>query len=566
MSKNGKKSERDSQLDEFWDISALMPRRQPHRVRRAEATDAVDVVLDAPPQSSDAVPCSVLTDTSLRLGEQRAVEGRGGMSRTADTAREQPPEPSDDYVPEHSLINRVRVFEKNNKYSYYEQFADHAARVGGLRGRQCPRESFFSYVPQFSQLTKPQLDWYLWWRECLWEGRRIDTDFSYILLYIYEIINTAGHGNPQWGQRQLCLVWRSYRTEYPRLDRLLGDWICDFSLIHHLPPPLKHLSGVLEDALPSCSLREFYMSLESDRDGDRHIGKMLITFCSNYNYTSSKFCVGDNAALYAAHIPQAVDRLADKLLICRDGRISSGGRIESCSSVRDAFSGGLCTNPIRLRLEVTYSSFARSYELRFIISDSVKYAENKLRAYLGVKSRLTTHALTPEAKRCIDEYFEQHLPRDREAEPPEYEKLYDAPVTSLSPENAAEIEQSSWETTERLIDAFGAEQTEQAVEVPERLWNSELSEADLQVTPPTCTSDGGDLCSALDGYMEFIGLLDRGETVAARTMASERGEMIELMVDSINEIAINILGDVILEDTENGYAVIPEYRKELFND
>ena len=199
----------------------------------------------------------------------------------------------------------------------------------------------------------------------------------------------------------------------------------------------------------------------SGEDGDNSSsrGTMLITYCSNYNYLGSKFCTNDNKSLYNEHIPKAIERLAERYTD-EQGRLASGGGIETSHLVRDAYSGALCSCAIRKRMEIDYSSFSRSYELRFMITDGVKYAENKLRAHLGIKSRLNFHSLTAEMRRCIDEYFDVALPSVAKKQPEraEYEKLYDAPTAPLSLENAALIEQTSWETTERLIEAFEDEQ------------------------------------------------------------------------------------------------------------
>ncbi len=557
MDQNNKKTPTAEELDRFWDISALMPRSRTVTPRRPESVEAVEISLDDPGQSSDAVKSQPLTDP--RPTQKECGEGRDHISHTSPAGQEPaPPIPDDDYAPAHRLIHRVRIYDKSGVYNYYEQFLGHARKIAGLRGNECPPVPFFSYVPQFSQLTKPQLNWYLWWRECLWSGSCLDTDFSYILLYIYEIINTGGHDNPAWGQRQLCTIWRHYRKTYPRLDRLLGDWICDFSLLHHLPPPLKLLEGVLPESLPSCTLKEFYMSGD-DEDSTCSRGTMLITFCSNYNYLGSKFCKGDSKALYNEHIPRAIERLAERYTD-RQGKLISGGNIETSHLVRDAYSGALCSCAIRKRMEIDYSSFSRSYELRFMITDGVKYAENKLRAYLGIKSRLNFHSLTAEMRRCIDEYFDAALPSraPKEPEREEYEKLYDAPAAPLSFENATLIEQTSWETTERLIEAFEDEPQELVQQAPP-------VEAVAAPMPETA-ADPSALSAALSEYMDFLRMADCSDTAAMARYANRRGEMLELVIDKINEISVETFGDVILEEVDGAYCIIQEYRKELFND
>ena len=564
MDEKSKKVPTSDELDSFWDISALTPRSRNIRSRRPESVEAVEIELEPATPSKNVERGQRIT---LKPNERKSTVVSAKMPNSsvpsgADEASQ--PTPELDYTPHHHLIHRVRVYNKGGVYNYYEQFLNHARKIGGLQGKKCDHVAFFSYVPQFSQLTKPQLDFYLWWRECLWNGQCLDADFSYILLYIYEVINTDGHGNAQWGQRQLCDIWRRYRRIYPRLDRLLGDWICDFSLLHRLPPPHEQLADVLGEALPSCSLKEFYMSADHESAPNSARGKMLITFCSNYNYSNSKFCTGDNKKVYDEHIPAVIELLADRFSDGQ-GKFNSWLGSGACHHiVRDAYAGALCSCAIRKRLEIDYSSFSRSYEMRFTITDSVKYAENKVRGYLGIKSRLTVTSLSPEIRRCIDEYFAQNLSGQKKSEPvrEEYEKLYDAPSAPLSIEHAALIEQTSWETTEKLVEAF-----EEAVSAEEEPFvPCFVPPRTVELAASDSTREASPLAAALAEYMDFLHFADRGDASAMRKYAAQRGEMLELVIDKINEISVETFGDVILEEGELGYVIISEYRKEIFDD
>ena len=358
------------------------------------------------------------------------------------------------------------------------------------------------------------------------------TDFSYILLYIYEIINTGGHKNPAWGQRQLLNLWREYRPVYPRLDRLLGEWICDFCLIHRLPPPDDTFVHHMSSALASCSLKEFYVGgIYGSRTG--LAGAVMLTFCSNYNYKDSKFYKNDTASLYDEHIPCALNAVFEQL-----NSADSGDKLfktETCRVMRDVFSGALCSFAIRKKIEIEYISLLRSYDLRFMVTDAIKYSENKVRAVIGIKSRLTVHSLASHVRECIDNYFAQVLPLSKRTENEEatYEHLYDAPRTQLSPELAAMIEQTSWETTERLITAFGDDEVPSASEAAPEFIGAEPI---VEHTETAHESPSGSLADALSEYMEFLRLADACDFDGQRRYAASCGQMIDLIIDKINEI------------------------------
>ena len=561
MQEDGKNRPQEQELDRFWDISSLMPKpRRGQGIRRPESVEAVEVCSE----ESVGTPNDSNRLTSHPDASRLSARPLDRSSVTAD--RFDPeikvPEPELEYVPDNALIHRVRVFEKSGQYSYYEQFFDHANRIGELKGKKCEYVTFFSYVPQFSQLTKPQLDWYLWWRECVLHGTYMPTDFSYILLYIYEIINTGGHKNPEWGKKQLLRLWTEYRSTYPRLDRLLGEWICDFCLLHRLPPPSGSFVYRMSGALASCSLKEFYVDGIYGSRAD-YMGAAMLTFCSNYSYKDSKFYKSDTAEQYDKHIPGALNAVFEYL---RSNEESNRFfKTENSRVMRDAFSGALCSFAIRKKLEIEYVSLLRSYDLRFLVTDAIKYSENKVRAVIGVKSRLTVHNLAPSVRECIDKYFAEALPPVKKTEDDvvaEYEHLYDAPRTQLSPEHAALIEQTSWETTERLTAAFEDEDL-LTVQAPEVI---SIPVVEPVFVPDAVAETGGSLAEALCEYMEFLRLADACDFVGQRKYAAAHGQMIDLIIDKINEISVENFGDVILEEGDGGYVIIEDYRKEIFHD
>ncbi len=591
-----KKNRRD-ELDEFWDISSLLPQRKSAPAPYRPSTEPVEITIEPsdpaePLSERDApAPLDIPLSKTRPAGGDIAAPGGGDESGVPiikkfippHTAEEEspPPRPDDEYEPRHNLIHRVRIFNWKTSYNYYEQFLRHAKKIKNAVGAECSRVPFFSYVPQFSQLNKSQLAWYLWWRERAGAGEYLRTDYSYILLFIYEIINTGGQGDPARGQELLFGIWRAYREEFPRFDKMLGEWICDFSLIHHLPPPEFVRGAIPAEALKVCNLKEFYMSVGEDyADG---YCNMLLTYCSNYDYKSSKFAKGDALPIYDKHIRGALSQTI-KRFSGDGGQLLSGAGLEDSRVIRDAFAGALCSYEVKRRIEVDYCSFSRTHELRFLVTDIIKYSENKIRASLGIKSRLGVYALALPMRECIDEYFSEHIPKKPKAVEPEardYDVLYDTPPAPPSPGRAAEIEKASWETTERLIEAFAQDGGEEERELPkgeppagrlcERLTGgasegAHAGEDEGLSTPASPAPPSISLGAALGDLFEFLRLADMRDYASQRSFAAKRGELPDLIADRINEIAFDILGDVILADEGEGYSLIEDYRKEVFDD
>lgn len=536
--------------DDPSDKEKPVPRREnPPVVRQGFDTSAVEIT-------------SYLPDDAGGERSGSALTAKYSPKPTAPQA------PDDEYAPAPPLIRGVKIFRWKNSYNYYEEFRRDALRLLTAKGTPCAPVAFFSYVPQYVQLTEAQLRYYLCFRDCVRRGScPKDADYSYVLLLIYEIINLGDAADTREGQELLCSIWSGYREVYPRLDRYLADWICDYSLIHHLPPPVGICDRGLAD---NSTLKEFYVYYGEGENISLGYAHALMRFCSGYDYRKSKFAVGDNLALYDKHLSGALARVIDAC--SGGGHMLSAALLAENRITRDAYSGALCASEMKRRLEISYCSFSRSHELRFIVSDILKYAENRLRGYLGIKSKLSVFGLPKPLAAAIDAYFDDNLMPVRHikdfspALPEEtYERLYDAPVSAFSPENAARIEELSWKTTRLLVDAFGGEgRSEDGASPKEKA----LPSVSKEVAPPEKVdeNDRETLHSALDAEMlAFIYAVMRGDAAEADRLSKKRGLLADAFADEINSVAADAIGDVILEDCGEGFGVIEDYR-EFFED
>lgn len=463
---------------DFWNLDDLLPpsKKVPASKGFSPDTSTVEITVPAGVLPGDITVNPVLAPgtgaTQPAAPEETApargtLTGTGGVFVDADVplrerpvnpyAAKEPPreEPETVYRPEHSLLHEVRIYPWRTAYTYYEQFRVHALKLHQREGSECAEVDFFSYMPQYTQLTREQLHYYLWWRTNFRKGIYLHAAFSYLLLYLYEQINLSGKIPPEEGQQNILRLWLSYRGEHPRLDVLVREWLCDYSLLHRLPPPAlpRALYGEL---LAGCRLKEFYVS---GWQGAEEEVLAILLFCNNYDYKKSKFYRADTAELYDRVLSGAV---AAALSFFREKNGGIGHSAGVSTITRDAFAGAVCSYRLKRRIEVDYASFSHTHELRYIMTDVLKYAENAIRAKISVKSRLTVYQISTELRRVLDAYLEGTIPKkapiryEKKAEP-DYEKRYEIPVRPVSPERAARIEAESWETTRKLVEAFGGE-------------------------------------------------------------------------------------------------------------
>jgi hypothetical protein len=301
------------------------------------------------------------------------------------------------------------------------------------------------------------------------------------------------------------------------------------------------------------SFKEFYAS-PTGHDAARD-AYVYLAFCTSYDYRKSKlYLMGEQQAkAMDTHIPTALSYVISAL--SQEGTTFAGSHMQKASLSRDSFIGALTSGRMKRRIEVDYCSFHRSHELRFLITDMIKYTENKLRGVMGMKSRLSIYALPDKIKSLLDEYLGQALDLRRAAikrqqpERPAYESLYDLPKTELSADHAAQIEQESWSMTKQLVEAFEQEQEPQAPVVPVAI----VKETEIAPTSDT------DLCVALREYAPFLRSIADNESHSQQAFARARGCLPDALIEEINAIAANVMGDILIDSENDGrYTLIED--------
>ena len=504
----------DNGRDDFWDIDKLVPKKKP--AMRPFVTKPVlsDYTVAGDVPASDA-------------GERRLTVER----ESADTGMEEHSyEPSSQ-----GLIKRVTIRRFSDRYDFYGNFRKAALVYYDYKTEKCDFAPYYSYMPQYSQLTSAQKNYYFYWRDMVRRGKFIKSDYSYVYLYIYEILNLPDKISPSEGIDLLCRLWREYREALPRMDSYLSVWVQDYCMVYGLSCPMEAVRDFIFDVIEASDFKEFYLSDVNALGVDGT--ETLVAYLSYYDWRRGRFASGDNADKYREHMQGAMRSVVSELY--RAGRITEGA---AATIRRDAFAHSLCTHAVKCKLEIEYTRLSGDEQLRLLVTAAVRYTENKLRALFGIKSRLAIKDLPDEYRKIIDRYFEgifaKEAAKRTRAELPEYEKLYDAPREKLSFSGADEIERASWSTTARLVTEEELIEEQTAEPVPE---------------PIELRSDEVDSYGLSTEELSVLAELYRGECQLTDDALAER----------INEAFADGFGDVILEYTEDGYSIIEDYREEI---
>lgn len=541
------KAKRNAELDDFWDIDQLIPKRSDPKkqARTSYDTETVEVMSENDCKKSDVIKSDKLSTTEFRRFVPPFTEKDFNEERKPDF----------EYERESSLIHNVKVYNWQTKYEFYDRFYEDAKRLWKYRGVEAPFVPFFSYSPQYSHMNRAQLAYYLWWRENVRRGKYIDTDYSYVLLYIYELINLSELLDRNRCLDQLCGIWIAYGEKYQFIGKYLAEWVCDFCLINNLTIPSEKLVRLYTRIMKECTLKEFYVSC--DPSGGMLSAQALIDISGAYDFTKSKYATPDRIPIMKKHLTEALEFVVDRLYSQGRGLFTIGA--SRLRVLRTSYTGALCSPSIKKKIDVEYSSYGYSYELKYMVSDILKYSENKLRKLWGIKSRLGIYALPNEIKGYVEEYFDKVFADARatraigatskkRTEEMEYEKLYYTPKQPLSIERANSIENESWDTTKLLVDTFAEEIVE--------MKNEDIYVKNVSNDTEVCENN---LVLALGEKYKFVIAVLDNDVSAQVKIASELGILSEALVDEINEISVDTLGDILIEDDGEGYKIIDEY-------
>lgn len=512
--------------DEFWDIDRIMP---PDRSTRHTAdTSSVEISFG----DGDATSGAPIPERHLKA------------KSIIDTYEKKTSRLISSYKPSCPLITSVNVYAWPVKYTFYEKFiSDGEKYYRATVPDDCGYTPFFSYMPQYNQLNLKQLRYYIKWRSSFKSGSPLKVDFSYVLLYIYELLNLERISTPEKRLNALCDVWLYYREQFPQTDKYLAEWVCDFCLIHTLPPPSERLSSILPDICRIAQLREFY----TDKSFPSTI-ESYITSNSTYNYCRSNVVNERNEGVFKKHVIRASAYALERARALVEGE--STPVLVRIS--RDCYSGALCTADVKRRIDVDVYRTQQPIKHKGEITALVRYCENGVRAHLGIKSRISATGLSDELAKYADEYFNAYLPplrtptQQRRSDEERRYAAYESDTSDFTTDDALKIEESSWQITKELLpDEYAAEEEAPPVLSPVR------SVEDTEGSPYDAL-----LKELTPLQLQVLRLLSNGDTLSAASLCTRCGAFLDAVTDEINNTSADVTDDIIIEDNEiiNDYA------------
>ena len=149
-----------------------------------------------------------------------------------------------------------------------DQFARQAAYMRDFEDGYPKEIPFGDSMPTYADMSLAQLRCYFTWRTEIRKGGWRDTQYSYVLLYVFELLNT--HDEPEQVAGLLAECWLEMREYHPKLDAKLPQWFKDYYVCHDFSLPFGELAAELglEEFFPEPPRRSSLLALSSYRAQD----------------------------------------------------------------------------------------------------------------------------------------------------------------------------------------------------------------------------------------------------------------------------------------------------------
>ena len=492
-------------------------------------------------------------------------------------------QPSRSRAAEQGMVEYIVRHRESPGVPYYiayeaQKFVDAAKYLSEqLRKRPVKPAHFVEYYqfrPNYDSMNTRQFAWYVYWRDQVWQGQYPDTGLDYITLLAYELINQVNVSDPFAGYELLHCLWRNYRGRFPNLDNTLLNWLVDYLLVNPLPvDPLQPYREALTlgIALP-CT--DILLKEHLDQSWDQ-LPYYFVERLSTYPSSRSRFYLADNAGL--------VQRTVGRALAVTDEyyRTTFGQGIWQFYRPRRyqvqkrlPFHNALYAGQSKLINFGSALSYCEQAALRSLVTAVVKHAENVLREQHGYRGRLRSYQLPEELAQMVEARL-TGLVRHRAATRRNPVSIDLSKVKRLT-QQSDEVRALLLRQHDQVVDDADRVDMVQSILAKDNDLGaaghepSELDTALLLQVNDGCLHHEENWNEQLVARLspmerQLLSALGQAENGLSQSelLALCSGHLVEPLLDRINELSLDTLGDLLIS-ARNGVRMIEEeYQAEL---
>jgi len=518
---------------------------------------------------------STFAEIEIDTSKNRSSFEKEALRLSAIPARPQPIQPREAdpirmRLYEMRRLASIRPFAKSDSELFYKQ----AKFMEDFSDDYNGSAKLNMYYPYYQNMGYEYLRTYFTWRTKIRNGDLQQISTSYIFLYLYELLSGIGVSDPADGLEKLLAIWKGYAESKPAIEKYLAKWLKDYCIFYQLPQSFF-------EVVSSNNLQEYYSLTFLFSD---NVENKLETWnsLSGYNIENSKFYNDGNEELFCDCFNYVLEKIEE---FCKERNMRFEDMLVYSVSKKlpwKPFEQALFQSRYKQAdREVHISSFERYFcksgewtavkpifysSQRDYIGYIIKKTEACLRKEVNYKYKLVADLKAGtkpfrELKRLSVKRAELDKVIERAVE--EFYFNLNRTVVNVDLDNLMKIRSEALETQEQLIVPEESLHNE-ANDVKKMEWpevnKPEQMDTD-QVEPVAITmnfADGwGALKSALtDTEREALSIIMSGGNIKA--FANEKGLMLEILIDSINEKAVDYIGDNIMEVDDEVY-IYEEY-------
>jgi len=427
---------------------------------------------------------------------------------------------------------------------------------------------FSQYFPCYQMMGYEQLRTYFTWRTEVRKGNVADTSLSYAFLYIYELLGNIGVENPQDGLDKLMFFRKAFGVHNKSIDKYVIRWLKDYHIYYKLPQPFKEF-------VKSNVLTEYYPNIAETDDSFN-----LFCAISKYNIKKSVFYTDETSKMITdcfsfvmkrirqdfeaagIHFDDALFRPTRKIIPWKPFKDALFYQWAKQSDRRIVLSENeiyICSHN-----EWTSSTIITTEKGRQFIGYVMKQMEVILRKVTKYRFKITanTNMIHEETIRKLTKaglLIEKIVP----AAVMEYYREATKTVITVDHASLARIRQEALVTQEALIVEEQAEQKENTLPpvlspVPNQNIFSNSSDTESE---PFLNSWESLKDALSENELQALAVILLGDNI--KVFADECGIMLEVLIDGINEKAMDYIGDNLMDEEFVLYDDYKEQVKEL---
>ncbi|MCL1831153.1 MAG: TerB N-terminal domain-containing protein [Oscillospiraceae bacterium] len=409
----------------------------------------------------------------------------------------------------------------------------------------------FRYFPVYHGLSDNQLRRYFSWRTKVRNNDISYIEPSYAFLYVYEILANIGVKDPEEGLDILIRFWKNYSRHNSSLNRYLKRWIKDYYIFYRIPNSFASV------------VRKYDLKEEYPETINRVTEYDIFLSLSSYDVKKSKFYTADNIEIIEGSFCKVIDNL----------RIHFSQKEKQLFNILFEFENKMEWEPFKdavfykYSVEIPFAQVEFSKRETYIVknnewvltkrdpSDSSKYfmgyiikkMESELRKITDYKNKLY-----PSAKKIYTSYFARNRIDIDEIDNiiihsiNEYYREKNRVVVEVDMSSLTRIRTEAAETQEKLT-------VETPNELPLSVVQPQVSSSETVTESAFTNSNIEDIFT--DSEKTALELMLKGSGI--KEYAASIDIMLEVLVDNINEKAMDNYGDSFIDEE---YMVYSEYQ------